>query len=94
LILFSDVQFEDGRGESNVECELRGVDLQGSFHKSVKIDGITTEWAEANGVESGVTTFFASNVVIDETKNKLEIPATGAIGVCRNVSNHRLKTKF
>jgi hypothetical protein len=86
LVLFSNVEFEDGHGESTVECELRGEDLQGSFHKTVQIDGMTTDWAEANGIESGVTTLFANDVVIDEANYKMEIPANGAIEVCRNLS--------
>jgi hypothetical protein len=84
LIRFSTVEFEDGHGESTVECELRGEDLQGSSYKSVMIDGMTTEWAKANGIESGVTTVFANNALIDEAKNKLEIPANGVIEVCKN----------
>ena len=87
MILFSIVKFKDGSEESNVECELRGVDLQGSFHKIVKIDGITMDWAMANGIESGVTTFFANNAVIDGAKAKMEIPADGAIEVCNALLN-------
>jgi hypothetical protein len=47
---------------------------------------MTTDWAEANGIESGVTTLFAKDVVIDEANYKMEIPANGAIEVCRNIS--------
>jgi hypothetical protein len=84
LILFSIIEFEGGRGGSSVECELRGQDLQGSFYKTVKIDTMTMDWAQANGIESGVTTLFATNAVIDETKNILEIPADGNIEVSKD----------
>jgi hypothetical protein len=68
-----------------LECELRGLDLQGSFHKTVKIDGMTSEWAEANGVESGVTTLFANNAVINYPEHKLEIPDIGNIEVNKGI---------
>jgi hypothetical protein len=84
LIFFSIIEFEDGRGDSSVECELRGQDLQGSFYKTVKIDTMTMDWAQANGIESGVTTLFATNAMIDETKSKLEIPADGNVEVSKN----------
>jgi hypothetical protein len=87
LVLFSVVDFEDGHGESTVECELRGDDLQGSSNKIVKIDGMTTDWAEKNGIESGVTTLFAKDALIDEAKSKLKIPANEAPEVCRNKSH-------
>ena len=69
-ILFSNVKFQDGHEESSVKCELYGKDLHGSFHKTVTIDGMTTDWAEANGIESGVTTFFANDAIIDEAEYK------------------------
>ena len=91
MILFSNVKFQDGHEESIVKCELSGEDLQGSFHKTVTIDGMTTDWAEANGIESGVTTYFATDAIIDEAEYKLETPVDGAIEVgCLKIciSNH------
>ena len=79
------MEFEDGRRESTIECELRGEDLQGSYHKTVQMDGLSSEWAAANGVESGVTTFFTNDVVIDETKDILKVPSNAEIEVCNNM---------
>ena len=89
LLLFSETQFEDGRTESHVECDLRGEDLQGSYHKMVTVEGLTVDMAQTRGVESGVTTLFANNAIIDDTDNLLEIPASGEIQVmaesCKNI---------
>jgi hypothetical protein len=41
----------------------------------------TTEWAQENGVESGVTTLYAENAIIDNDGNILELPADGDIQV-------------
>jgi hypothetical protein len=45
------------------------------------VDGLTTGWALRNGVESGVTTLFAENAMIDNDGKLLEIPADGDIQV-------------
>jgi hypothetical protein len=85
LILFSHVEFKDVHGESNVVCELRGEDLQGSSYKIATIDGMTTDWEQANGIESGVTTLFASNAVMNEAKNTLEIPSVETVEACKDL---------
>ncbi len=47
----------------------------------VKVKGKTTGWARKNAIESGVTTIFASNSVIDDSTNELIIPTGETIEV-------------
>jgi len=37
--------------------------------------------AQKKGIESGVTTLFANDAIIDDTDNLLEIPASGEMQV-------------
>ena len=83
MVLISETEYVGGRSESQLECELRGVDLNGSYHKTVEIDGLPANWVEKNDVESGVTTLFANNAVIDYTDHKLQIPEIGSIEVSK-----------
>jgi hypothetical protein len=62
-----------------LECELQGVDLHGSYHKTVEIDGLWMKWAEENGVESGVTELYAKKALLDSTDQTLQIPENGKI---------------
>jgi hypothetical protein len=77
-----EVEFENSRKEDQpLVCELGGKDLNGTPYKIVQIKGLTTSWAVKNNVESGVTTLFASNSVINDETNELIIPKGQAIEV-------------
>jgi ubiquitin C-terminal hydrolase len=67
--------------EQAIQCELRGEDLNGMFYNKVNVKGINGKWARKNKVESGVTTLFAENSIIDDTLSELEIPLGQTIQV-------------
>ena len=68
--------------EQPLECELQSQDvLNVKQYKVVKVEGLTTRWARKNGIESGVTTLFASNAVIDDDSSALIIPTNVTIKV-------------
>ena len=68
--------------EQPLECELQAADgTSDKQFKMAKLSGLTTKWARKNNVESGVTTLFASNSVIDENSRELIIPTTETIKV-------------
>jgi hypothetical protein len=65
-----------------VECELQATDIMNvTKHRVVKVKGMTTKWARKNAVESGVTTLFATNSVIDDSTDELIIPTGETIKV-------------
>ena len=65
-----------------LECELQGVDLNGTKYKLVRVKGLTSSWALKNNVTSGVTTIFAPNGAdIDDEVNELLVPSGAVIKV-------------
>jgi hypothetical protein len=56
-------------------------------YEMVKVRGITTKWARKNHIESGVTTLFASNSVIDDDSRELIIPTNDTIKVIQTESD-------
>jgi hypothetical protein len=77
-----EVEYENSRKEDQpLMCELRGKDLNDTPYKVVHLNGLTTSWAVKNNVESGVTTLFASNSVINDETNEVIIPKGQAIEV-------------
>ena len=83
VVVLSDKQYLDHHSEEQpVECELQADDILGEKkYKMVKVKGLGTKWAEKNKIESGVTTLFASNSVIDDDSNELIIPTGETIQV-------------
>jgi hypothetical protein len=82
VVVMIEVEYENSRKEDQpLVCELRGKDLNDTPYKIVQIKGLTTSWAIKNNVESGVTTLFASNSVINDETNELVISKGQAIEV-------------
>ena len=80
VVLISDKEYLDHHVEDQpLECELRASDANG--FSVVKVKGKTTGWASQNAIESGVTTIFASNSVIDDDTKELIIPTGSTINV-------------
>ena len=88
-MVFSHEQYLDHHVEEQpLECELQSDDIMNvNQYKMVKVKGLTTKWARHNGIESGVTTLFASNSVIDDDSSELIIPTNETIKV-RFVQSH------
>ncbi|KAI2488977.1 Gametolysin peptidase M11 [Fragilaria crotonensis] len=89
VVIFSDKEYLDHRVEEQpVECELQATDIMNvSKHRVVKVKGMTTKWARKNAVESGVTTLFATNSVIDDSTDELIIPTGETIKLGRRERN-------
>jgi hypothetical protein len=82
VVFMIEVEYENSRKEDQpIMCELSGKDLNDMPYKIVQINGLTTSWAVKNNIESGVTTLFASNSVINDEANELVIPKGQAIEV-------------
>jgi hypothetical protein len=83
VVVFSDALFLDHRVEERpMECELQSADkMNANKFKIVTVRGLSTKWAKKHNVESGVTTLFASNAVIDDDSNELIIPTNATIKV-------------
>lgn len=63
-------------------CELQGNDLNGTQYTMVRIDGLTSSWAQENNVTSGATTIFATDgAFIDDHTSELVIPPGATIKV-------------
>jgi hypothetical protein len=72
LVLISEKEYEDGRREEQpIECELRGEDLNGTNYKLVRIKNLKSSWARKNSIQSGVTTLFADDFMIDDSANEI-----------------------
>ena len=88
VVVLSDKQYLDHHVEEQpLQCELQSNDvLNVKQYTMVEVKGLTTKWARKNGIESGVTTLFASNSVIDDDFSELIIPTNVTI----KVSGHRV----
>jgi hypothetical protein len=71
LVLISEREYEGRREEQPLECELRGEDLNGTNYKLVRIKNLKSSWARKNSIQSGVTTLFADDFMIDESANEI-----------------------
>lgn len=60
------------RDITSIVCQLQGQDAVNHGHKMVNVDTLTSEWAVANNVVSGVTTLFAEGATING--NRLVVP--------------------
>ena len=83
MVVLSHKQYLDHHVEEQpLECELQSKDvLNVKQYTMVKVKGLKAKWARKNGIESGVTTLFASNSVIDDDSNELIIPTNETIKV-------------
>ena len=92
MVIISDKEYLDHRVEDQpLQCELQSTDMMNSTkYNVVKLKGMTSKWARKNAIESGVTTLFASNSVIDYNTNELIIPSGNKIKV--SCSRHDLRT--
>ena len=83
MVIISDKEYLDRRVEDQpLQCELQATDVVNSTqYNVVKLKGMTSKWARKNAIESGVTTVFASNSVIDYNSNELIIPSGNKIKV-------------
>jgi hypothetical protein len=88
----SDKEYLDHRVEEQpLECELQATDVMNATeYNVVKLKGMTAKWARKNAIESGVTTLFASDSVIDYNTNELIIPSGNKIKV--SCTGHALRT--
>ncbi|KAI2503879.1 Gametolysin peptidase M11 [Fragilaria crotonensis] len=85
VVILSDKEYLDHHVEDQpLECELQSTDVvKANGISVVKVKGKTTGWAKKNGIESGVTTLFASNSVIDDDTDELIIPTGETIELGR-----------
>jgi hypothetical protein len=83
VLVISHKQYLDHHVEEQpLECELQSADnMNVNQYKLVKVRGLTTKWARRNDIESGVSTLFASNSVIDADSSELIIPTNDTIKV-------------
>jgi len=83
------MDYEDGTDMvQSIQCELRGEDLNGLFYRIVNVKGLNGKWARNNRVESGVTTLFAENSILDDALVELEIPVGQGIQVRGDYRSH------
>ena len=89
VVVVSHKQYLDHHFEEQpLECELQSNDIMNvKQYQMVKVQGLTTGWARKNEIESGVTTLFAANSMIDEDSSELIIPTNETI----KVSQHRMR---
>jgi hypothetical protein len=64
-----------------VECELRGNNLNGTSFKMVRIKGIENKWLKRNKIKSCATKLFVADFIIDDETNELVIPRNQALKV-------------
>lgn len=91
VVVLSHTLYLDGHvQEEPLECELQSADnLNGEQHTIIKVRGLTTKWGRKNNIESGVTTLFASNSVIDGDSRELIIPTNETIKLGRRKMGSR-----
>jgi hypothetical protein len=92
VVIISDKEYLDHRVEDQpLECELQATDVMNATeYNVVKLKGMTSKWARKNAIESGVTTLFATDSVIDYSTNELIIPSGNKIKV--SCIEHELRT--
>jgi hypothetical protein len=90
VVVLSHTLYLDGHvQEEPLECELQSADnLNGEQHTIIKVRGLTAKWGRKNNIESGVTTLFASNSVIDGDSRELIIPTNETIKVRQTKVNN------
>ncbi len=90
MVIISEKEYLDHHVEDQpLECELQASDVMNSTeYYVVKLKGMTAKWARKNAIESGVTTVFASDSVIDYNTNELIIPSGNKIKV--SCKEHKL----
>ena len=70
--------------EEYLECELQGDDLlDGESFRMVNIQGLSADWAEENGIESGISTIYAPDSYIDDDMNALIVDTAAEVEVGR-----------
>ena len=70
--------------EEYLECELQGDDLlDGESFRMVNIQGLSADWAEENGIESGISTIYAPGSYIDDDMNALIVDTAAEVEVGR-----------
>ena len=96
VVLITHKQYADQHSEEQpLECELQSDDIVGTNKvKMVKVKGLNTKWARKNKIESGVTTIFAPNSVIDDDSNELIIPTGETIKVSRSEREQEQSSDF